>query len=73
MALRWRNHGRGKLLCAKYNESKINDSYIDDALHSKLDDFGVIQPIGEGYEWVWVKPDNASPKPAIEIYGNQSS
>lgn len=57
MSLRWRNYGRGELLCAAKHPPKSDDSYIDDALHYRLAvELGVIVPDDDEAEtgrWRW--------------------
>ena len=59
MALRWRNYGNGKLLCAAIHSKQAKDTYIDDALHYKLAvELKVIFPDANESTngvWHWIK------------------
>lgn len=68
MALRWRNYGKGELLCAATHPKLPDDSYIDDALHYKLAvELSVVIPDENeavNGRWYWVmklRVDDARP------------
>lgn len=67
MSVRWRNYGRGELICGAKSESFEDDTYIDDALHYKLAvELRVLIPdINEKDNglWYWIDSDKISRMP----------
>lgn len=57
MSLRWRDYGRGELICGAKSKELPNDSYIDDTLHYELSVIqGVVIPNDDEDEtglWHW--------------------
>lgn len=54
MAIRWRDYGRGDLVCAAKYPEEPNDCYIDDALHYRLSVIlQVLMPLPDD-KWEWL-------------------
>lgn len=56
MAVRWRNKGLGKIVCAAENEAEKDDVYFDDWQHQILVEKGVLKTNDDGETWYFNKP-----------------
>ena len=66
MAVRWRNNGRGVIVCAAEHKAQRGDLYIDDGLHYALTQKKILVTFDDGNTWQFGQDNKHFKKEDIE-------